>query len=238
MRSKFYVLVFLMLAAFGSQAQNLQIQYDFGETRKQVTTTFEMFKVDDYGSTFTFIDFEMTGNNAPGLAYWEIARSFKVSDKLPGFEVRAEYNGGLSYNIFNDGTGFAIGHAYLAGVQKTWASSDFSKIFTLQANYKFIQGNAFTAQTDNQHTFQITGVWVLNFFNNKLTLTGFADFWKEDVFVFDDNNMREFVFLTEPQIWYNINKSFSVGGEVEMSQNFGTNAGFMVNPTLGVKWNI
>ena len=39
--------------AFGAavKAQNLQVHYDFGKDRKQITTTLEMFKPDKYGST-------------------------------------------------------------------------------------------------------------------------------------------------------------------------------------------
>ena len=49
--------------------------------------------------------------------------------------------------------------------------------------------------------------------------------------------------LTEPQLWYNVNKHLSLGGEVEISSNFIYNVDptssrtFFVNPTLGVKWN-
>ena len=68
---------------------------------------------------------------------------------------------------------------------------------------------------------------------------GFADFWREDWdFDFDGVTDTEFIFLTEPQIWYNINKSFSVGSEIEMSNNFANVKGFQVNPTLGIKWTI
>ncbi len=50
------------------------------------------------------------------------------------------------------------------------------------------------------------------------------------------------IFTTEPQLWYNVGQHFgcenlSVGGEVEISHNFGSNAGWMVRPCLGVKWD-
>ena len=50
------------------------------------------------------------------------------------------------------------------------------------------------------------------------------------------------VFTTEPQLWYNVGQHFgcenlSVGSEVEISNNFGSNAGWMVRPCLGVKWD-
>ena len=53
--------------------------------------------------------------------------------------------------------------------------------------------------------------------------------------------MQVTVFLTEPQFWYNFTNHFSVGTEVEISNNFIYNVvddkSFFINPTLAVKWN-
>jgi len=205
-------------------AQNIQMHYDFGKDREFITTTVEMFKPDKYGSTFFFVDMDYK-DDAVQLAYWEIARSFKWSETQK-LEPRVEFNSGTVL-------GWPINNAYLVGAQYTWNTADFSKVFTLQANYKAIKGK------DNG--FQITGVWGIHMLDNKLSFTGFADFWKEDNMVFDDKgNMSEteFVFLTEPQIWYNVCKNFSFGGEVEISSNFAGNEGVMVNPTLAIKWTL
>ncbi|WP_066631535.1 DUF5020 family protein [Labilibacter marinus] len=228
------VLFIAFIVAFASiaKAQNLQVHYDFGKERKMVTTTLEMFKPDKYGSTFFFADMdygsEGSGVDGINLSYWEIARSFKWNETQK-LEPRVEYNGGFfrfaDDSYFADAS-FAINDAWLIGAQYTWNNQDFSKVFTLQANYKTIR--------DKDAGFQITGVWGLHFFDRKLSFMGFADFWKEEnIFM---NETTDFVFLTEPQLWYNINKTFSVGGEVEISSNFGGNKGSMVNPTLGAKW--
>jgi hypothetical protein len=67
---------------------------------------------------------------------------------------------------------------------------------------------------------------------NKLTFSGFADLWSE-------NGLSDkTVFLSEPQLWFHLNKSFSVGGEVELSNNFAYEYEFKVRPTLAIKWNI
>lgn len=226
----------MAVMAFGAvvKAQNLQVHYDFGKERKMITTTLEMFKPDKYGSTFFFVDMDYSNDtrgvtNGVSLAYWEIARSFKWNESQK-FEARIEYNGG---NV----TGFPIKNALLAGGQYTFNSADYSKILTLQANLKQIQGGNKTGE--NLTSFQLTAVWALQLMEGKLSLLGFADFWREDVGVLLDNGTwenREYVFLTEPQIWYNTCKNFSVGGEIEISNNFGANDGFMVNPTLAVKW--
>ena len=236
-----FALIAFVFTSFGiaTYAQNVQLHYDMGKDRKMFTTTVEMFKPDKMGSTFFFIDMNY-GSDASqvdgiNLAYWEIARSFKIS-KNSNFEPRAEYNGGFGRGQFQDGDNntvqynYSINSAWLVGGQYTWASEDFSKVLTLQANYKYIQDK-------NNASFQLTAVWGLHFFNRKLSLTGFADFWREDNSFTDGDatTNTDFVFLTEPQVWWNAMEHFSFGGEVEMSSNFG-NEGFMVNPTVAVKW--
>lgn len=235
---KLFVAATLAMFSLGAMAQNLQLHYDFADGRQMLTSTVEMFKLDDYGSTFFFIDMdygsENSGVDGIDLAYWEIARSFKLGE-LP-FEVRAEYNGGFGRNLLG---GYRINDAFLVGVQKTWLSADFSKNFTLQLNYKAIMDKLGSAGDEAQHSFQITGVWGMNFMDNKITFSGFADFWKEDGFSFNENfENTEYVFIAEPQVWYNINKAFSVGGELELSSNFGGYDSFKARPTLAVKWNI
>ena len=49
------------------------------------------------------------------------------------------------------------------------------------------------------------------------------------------------VFVSEPQLWYNVGRHFGVdnlnlGTEVELSNNFGSVAGFKCRPCLGMKW--
>ncbi len=233
-------LIAFIITSFGisSYAQNVQLHYDLGKDRKMFTTTVEMFKPDKMGSTFFFIDMDYgsEGSQVDGisLAYWEIARSFKIS-KNSNFEPRVEYNGGFGRYQYQDeydntvNGNYSINSAYLLGGQYTWHNEDFSKVLTLQANYKYIKDK-------HDASYQLTAVWGLHFFNRKLSFTGFADFWREDNdFNFDGSVDSEFIFLTEPQIWYNASEHFSFGGEVEMSSNFG-NEGFMTNPTLAVKW--
>ena len=51
----------------------------------------------------------------------------------------------------------------------------------------------------------------------------------------------DIVFISEPQLWYNVGQHFNVpnlnvGGEVELSFDFGATMGFRARPCLGVKW--
>jgi hypothetical protein len=219
-------------------AQNIQTHYDFGDGRSYVTTTIEMFKPDAWGSTFFFIDYDHNsekgkntasdGKNQPSLSYFEIARGLKFWDAP--VEMTVEYNGGLTNER-------SLANAYLAGPAYSWNASDFSKGFTLKALYKHIEN----ANNSDKFCWQLTGVWYYNLplGDYSVSFTGFADFWKEkqDYFLNKTGEETDFVFLAEPQLWFNYNKHFSLGGEVELSNNFGLNHGFKVCPTLGLKWN-
>lgn len=225
------ILVTLVTLLTNAYAQNIQTHYDFGEDRKMITTTVEMFKPDNFGSTFFFIDMDYGSDlsdidNGISLAYWEIARAFKWNETQK-FLPRAEFNGG-TMNV-GDGIWIPIERCWLAGIERTWASADFSKIFTLQANYKYIKDKEDAA-------FQITGVWAIQLAGGKITFTGFADFWKEGMdWTFDGEADTDFRFLTEPQLWYNATKNLSLGGEIELSNNF-VGDEFAVKPTLAVKY--
>jgi hypothetical protein len=205
-------------------AQNLQVHYDFGEDRSYVTTTLEMFKPDQWGSTFFFVDFDYNTEvgNSVSMAYMEISRALKFWDSP--FALQVEYNGG--FGQFAPGLAYPINDAWLAGAQYTWNSADYSKIFTLQGLYKNIKDI-------ESGSFQLTGVWTVQLLDGALTFNGFADFWKEGK-VFNGKE-TDFVFLSEPQLWYNFGEHFSAGGEIELANNFIVE-GFRVSPTLAVKW--
>jgi len=227
---KLIILAFFAISSLTTMAQNLQLHYDFGKGRKMITSTVEMFKADNFGATYFFFDLDFgteDSNLKSGINqfYGEISRSFKLA-KL-AFQPRIEYDGGFGrFKIDENNTkGYSINSAYLIGIEKTWHTPDFSKIFTLQLNYKYIE------HVENA-SFQITGVWGINLFNNKLSISGFADFWKED------NANGNYIFISEPQFWYNFNKSFSVGSEIEISSNFANYDGFKICPTVALKWNI
>lgn len=229
---KLLILFALFIAASALNAQNVQLHYDLGKDRKYLTSTVEMFKPDKWGSTFFFIDMNYGGSDVKGvsLGYFEIARGLKFW-KCP-FELHVEYNGGFGQYKSADVDGayhaYQINDAWLFGGNYTWNTVDYSKVFTLQAMYKNIRDK-------NDMSFQITGVWTVQMLKNKLTFTGFADFWREDN-VAVNGKKTDFVFLSEPQLWFNCTDHFSVGSEVEVSSNFGGHDGLMVNPTIAAKW--
>lgn len=234
---KKYLIIALGLLCFGSlSAQNVQLHYDLGSDRQMFTSTIEMFKADKWGSTFFFsdLDYGSKASNIDGisLAYLEIARSFQLGEHI-GIQPRVEYNGGFGrgLGVKNDNSTqyhFSINSAWLAGVEHTFHTSDFSKLLTLQANYKYIKDR-------HDASFQLTAVWGLHFFDRKLSVTGFADFWREEKVW--GNESTKFVFLTEPQFWYNFNEHLSLGGEIEIGSNFSDGKGLIINPTIAAKWN-
>ncbi len=225
---KLVLVLFVSLFVLGGFAQNIQTHYDMGKDRGYLTTTVEMFRPDKTGNTFFFIDFDYGVGDIEGvsLSYFEIARCFKLG-KSP-FSWHGEYNGGFGQfkaSPFNGA--YQINDAWLTGIDYSWNASDFSKGFSLKALYKNIRGK-------HDASFQLTGVWYLNFAKGKMSFTGFADFWKEDnVF---GTETTDFVFLSEPQLWYNFNKNFAAGGEVELSSNFAGNKGLKACPTVAMKY--
>lgn len=214
---KLIIVALLLTAMFSAKAQNIQTHYDMGKDRGYLTTTIEMFKADKWGNTFFFVDYDYNRDkdHGPSFSYFEIARCFSIKN---GFSAQIEYNGGMF-----------IQDAWLAGVDYSMHNADYTQTLSLKVLYKHIEDNEY------KNSFQLTAVWGMHFFDRKVSFTGFADFWREKRNWAGDKD-SDFIFLTEPQIWYNVNKHFSVGSEIEISNNFIANE-FKVNPTLALKWN-
>lgn len=241
MRKFTLLMLFACFAALGIQAQNVQLHYDFGRTlydkfetekRPLFTTTVEMFKPDKWGSTYFFVDMDYgnkdKGNRGVTCAYWEISRELKFWQGP--FSAHVEYNGGVTNTV-------SLENCYLVGPTYTYNNANFSRGFTLSAMYKYIQHCVIFDGAPNN--FQLTGTWYINFCDDKWSFTGFADWWRQE------NAHGDFIFISEPQIWLNLNKfphvdpkfNLSVGSEVELSYNFSGRNGFYCIPTLAVKWS-
>ena len=82
----------------------------------------------------------------------------------------------------------------------------------------------------------------MNLAKGLLTFSGFCDVW------YHPNVNGKLIFLSEPQLWLNLNTlkgwngiNLSIGGEIELSNNFvwnakGQNNKFYAIPTLAAKW--
>lgn len=231
MKKALVYLVSLFALVSTASAQNLQLLYDFGEDRNYLTSTVEYFNIDDYGRTFFFIDMNYNGNGVEGIneSYWEFARSFDIADDLP-IGLHFEYNGGHGQFATPDGNqAYTINNAYLSGLDFYWSNENFTQNYTFQVLYKYIDQK-------NNDSFQLTFVWANTYLDGKVTVNGFADFWREDNdFDFDGSVDEDYVFLSEPQFWYNLNDTFAVGSEIEFGWNFGGVEGWKVCPTVAVK---
>ncbi|MBU0712753.1 DUF5020 family protein [bacterium] len=221
------LLPLLILLSLGLFGQNLQLHYDFGENRQHYTSTLEMFKPDDFGATFWFVDIDYCDGvsaNSASMAYWEIARYIalpflKNSGPLSKLTATVQYNDGL--NTFG-----SFGNVWLGGISYP---IDL-KIVTVSTDVLF-------RRAENQAaSYQLTLVWFKPFFDGKLIFSGFCDLWGQTNA--DDATDRQMVLLTEPQLWFNVSKNLAVGSEIEISKNFVYGAGdeLKINATLGLKW--
>ena len=235
----------LLLSIVGAKAQtNIQEMYDFN--RGHFTTTLEMFKGDNWGSTFFFTDIYHTNNICPTDYYTEIARSINFWGKnssigdnfVNNISLHVEWNGGCGVFPTSDGWGgYPVSNAWLYGIEYFIANNDFSQRLTLEVMYKDIRAG------HGDVPLQFTAVWGLdNLFGVPgLSFSGFADFWWENI-TWASNNTTSTVFLTEPQLWYQVGRHFkcdnlNIGGEVEIAHNFsGAAEGWTVRPCLGIKW--
>ena len=229
----------MAVAALTVGAQNIQLHYDFGRNiypdeedgRQKVTVTLEQFKADNLGSWYYFVDLDLSRKFFKS-AYTEISREFNLGTGSP-FAAHIEYDGGLS-----EAAG-SFQQAALAGAAYNGHNADFSKTWSVQLLYKRYFKSYDTTRAYN--SVQLTGVWGINFAGGKGTFSGFIDFWRGENFRPGKEGDGMLVILTEPQIWYNVTPKFSIGSEVELSNNFIYNfyndKSFFVNPTLAVKFN-
>lgn len=234
LKKQFLSILFCLSLSFGISAQNIQLHYDFGRSlynkdlhgRPLLTSTVENFTPDKWGSTYFFIDMDYKDYGIAS-SYWEISRELKFW-KVP-FSLHVEYNGGDVKDIPEE---YNIRNAYLAGITYTWNKSDYTCGFTFTPMYKYIQHHR------SPNNFQFTATWYMHLFDKMLTLDGFADFWREE------NDHGKTIFISEPQVWFNLNKvkgvdkdfNLSVGSEVELSNNFSGRDGFYAIPTAAIKW--
>lgn len=218
------------IARLSSAQTNLQVLYDFD--RECITSTIEMFKGDNWGNTFFFIDYDYQlkkkygTTDSPSSTYFEIARclNFWQDTSLGALSAQVEYNGGVG-TICAPGSRdfYGVNHAFLVGLDYFLHSKDFNNTLNLKVLYKKFKN------LEQKAPIQFTAVWGCKdlFGVKRLSFSGFADVWWES----------KCVFLSEPQIWYGFGEHFNVGGEVELSCNFAGDSGFKCRPCLGLKWN-
>ncbi len=240
MKRSFLLAVGVFFTVTATAQLNVQLHYDLGHdlyghelsSRARATATIENFTPDRWGSTFFFIDADL-GDNVVKSAYGEIARELRFW-KAP-IALHFEYNGGLQR------ADYGFDNAYLAGAAWNWASTDFSRTFSVQLMYKYLAHRRNHGGTN--HSLQLTEVWGLQFARGLCTFSGYCDLW------YDKGVEGRIVLMSEPQFWVNlwhlprINDAakWSVGTEIEITKNLvwptdGINDRFYAIPTLAMKW--
>jgi nucleoside-specific outer membrane channel protein Tsx len=194
------------------------------------TVTLEHFSEWKYGDNYFFVDAEGQSNYSMDTEtiYYEIAPRLSI-DRILGSKVISLDNLGETYLTvqYNRGGEDYINPVWLSGV---------SVDFNFQPNYGFSNLSIMVRNEETQDTaYQITLVWGQPFqlFGQQFAFNGFADYWQNDECE---------VFLTEPQLRYNLSSLFGsdslmstsvIGTEIEISHDFfSEDADWQVNPTL------
>jgi hypothetical protein len=204
-------------------AQNIQLHYEYKSDKKYFLTRFEMFKPDEYGSNYLFIDMEYNNgvNKSVSMAYWEISRYISIPFISKNLSITAQYNDGIYL-------GEKLGPIWLFGL-----SHPLDLGFT-SVSVDFLYRTAFNSKSPDA---QITFFWDFDILKDKLKCNGFFDFWSEDDPLKKTEDKKRIVTFGQPQLWIIINTHVSIGTQIEISRNFITGkTDFQYNPTAAIRW--
>lgn len=240
---KYIFLPLLILISSISEAQNIQLHYDFGQfedgtKRNYPVGTFEMFRPDSLGYTFMFIDFEFNSPDRPAgvsSGYFELSREFYLpwfrhNKALKNLGLHIEYNDGSIIFPVNDSTtlGTNVGSSWLGGLGYPLRIGGFTLNTMLLYKYK---------RESDAPDFQITFAWFHMFWKQRITVSGFFDVWSQIDFT-SNTGEKKLVLYAEPQVWYNVTRKLSIGSEFKLSKNFFPGSTRLeVFPTIGAKWS-
>ena len=219
---------FLLLVPVLAWSQHIELHYDYGQDRHYFTSTLEMFKPDELGAWFWFVDIDYNSDKkSASLAYGEIARYFALPALNQKLSFKLEYDDGF----FIGGSqkegywGAPFYNAWLAGVGYNFDLASINIQTDLLCRYMPVSKFA---------DWQLTIVW-LKSFADKFLLVGYFDLWTQDL-----QGSKEWIFQSEPQFWYLLTNKLGLGGEVEISRALLYdlyNFDWKIMPTIGVRWN-
>jgi Domain of unknown function (DUF5020) len=241
---KFLLALLFCSCGFTAFSQTLQLHFDTRHTidpkrnpKNFPTLYFEYFKSQDSGKSFikpgSFLlkmqaDFLGEKTNL-GKFYMQVSQSFRFWK--PKIFLSLQYSGGLgiteprqySYYIINT---FSAGLAY----PFKWGNAYLSSV----VDYKYIPYEKPT------HDILYTLYWWKGCWNYKAEFSGDFSIWTENKNHGDDytKNMtgKRFSFFAEPQFWYNINKTFSIGTKLNMTYHVLTTENlFQLYPTAAIR---
>lgn len=243
MIKKIFITLFSALLAVPAFSQfAIQMNYDYGykmygselDYRPELMARVTNHSTHKYGfSSYFLLDATLANNKMVG-AYTELSID-KTIFNYP-VSLHLEYNGGLETDK-NGKKGQAYNDAYLFGL--SFHDSDASNNnFTMQFMYKYLANHP-----EEKNSFQITAMWNYYLLTGLFSFNGYMDLWR------DKSVEGDYVFLTEPELWLNMNHviadfNLSIGAGAEMSYNFvdfndGSkipNNRFAICPYLAAKW--
>ncbi len=216
-RMRIIVIMLIMTAPLAAQIQNFQVHYALSEDRQYSWSRFQMFKPDDFGATYTFLDFTYNteGHKSASMAYFEFWRYIKLP-VTERFMATVQYYDGL------DNTG-SFGNVWTVGLDYLTVSGPF--LFLADLLYRAEYG------MDANIQFQ-AGLFGL-LMDGKIETANVMRIWTADG---DDG--KDVIFLSALELWYNMTKNIAIGGDVEITKNFLFEVdGLAFKPGIAVKWN-
>ncbi|MGZ3872546.1 MAG: DUF5020 family protein [Mucilaginibacter sp.] len=241
---KYYLLLCLCIFSMPLFSQNLQLHYDFRHTvdpdrnaKNFPVLYFEYFKSQTDTSAFikpgSFLfkaETDLSGDkNNIGKAFVQVTQTFRLWQ--PKVFVGIQYSGGLGVTEPKQYS-YYINNAFSVGP-------------SLPFQWKGAYFNAFVYYTYNRLTkpsndLMLSFYWWKSFFNYKIEFAGDFELYtinknRGDALT-SDLKGKTVSFFGEPQVWFNLNKSFALGSKqllyyhVNTSQNV-----FEVYPTLAIK---
>jgi len=249
-RSTMVCILCLPILNVKAHSQKLELHYDMRHTidpkqnsKNFPTLYFEYFKTQDTDSSKHFInpgsfllkiqsDFIGEKNNI-GKFYMQVSQSFRCWE--PKIYINLQYSGGLGitepqreYSFYIKNT-YSIGIAYPFKLYYTYMSSVL--------NYKYLPYNK------PSHDLSYTLYWWQGLFNYKSEFCGYFSIWTTNKNLGDeftkDMKGKRFSFIAEPQFWYNLGSTFSIGTKVNMFYHINTTEDvFEVYPTIAIRFKI
>jgi hypothetical protein len=225
-----------------SFSQTLQLHYDFRHTIDPAHNTqnfptlyFEYFKSLDSGKSFikpgSFlikIETDMQGaNNNIGKSFIQAAQSFRCWE--PKIYLSLQYSGGLGvteprqYSFYIANT-FSLGPSYPFQWKGAW--------FTILLSYS----HTLLKRPSNDPMFSF--YWGKGFWNYKVEFVGDFELFSVNRNTGDDFTAnlkgKAILFFAEPQIWFKVCKSFSMGSKFISSYHvYNSDNIFEIYPTIG-----
>ena len=236
LRMKHLTVLFLSAFTLLVQAQQLQLHYDLRHSidpqhnrRNFPSLSFEYFKGDTTGSFLFKMQTDLNGEKSnPGQLFLQVSKSVRFW--RPKVYLSLNYSGGLgvappSYGFYI-ANAFAAGPAYPFQWKGAWLSANLS--------YRY------TAFAKPSHDVQFNFYFGKGFLNYKILAAGSIVAWTQNRNLGTDETKalhgKKFAFFGDPQIWFRIWKSVSVGSRINLYYHVLTPEDKMqIYPTLALK---